>query len=193
MWPYCIFWSVISEKMSSTSFNTGPLNYMWMRRKYWCLWSLISVLWNQKKNQPLIYPETCFYLKKFKLWIFLPYQFHADGLLAQGNIMFACQFFFPVGMFTYNSKARCFWFNPGCVECNQEFNLVGVVSLNEYWKLYYLSIVFIRGLIWMRCFKISPMDSSWVMQKKNGYFFILWMWSSKISRNSLILIFSYSK
>ncbi|XP_072041888.1 LOW QUALITY PROTEIN: probable E3 ubiquitin-protein ligase HECTD2 [Amphiura filiformis] len=31
------------------------------------------------------------------------------------------------GMFVYNKGARCFWFNPGCVECNQEFNLVGVL------------------------------------------------------------------
>ncbi|XP_038046423.1 probable E3 ubiquitin-protein ligase HECTD2 [Patiria miniata] len=31
------------------------------------------------------------------------------------------------GMFTYNDKSRCFWFNPACVDCNQEFNLVGVL------------------------------------------------------------------
>ncbi|XP_071792610.1 probable E3 ubiquitin-protein ligase HECTD2 [Asterias amurensis] len=31
------------------------------------------------------------------------------------------------GMFTYNEKSRCFWFNPACVDCNQEFNLVGVL------------------------------------------------------------------
>ncbi|XP_072177562.1 probable E3 ubiquitin-protein ligase HECTD2 [Diadema setosum] len=31
------------------------------------------------------------------------------------------------GMFTYFKKSHCFWFNPACTDCNQEFNLVGVL------------------------------------------------------------------
>ncbi|XP_077992332.1 putative E3 ubiquitin-protein ligase HECTD2 [Glandiceps talaboti] len=31
------------------------------------------------------------------------------------------------GMFSYDHKSRCFWFNSACTDCNQEFNLVGVL------------------------------------------------------------------
>ncbi|XP_071946832.1 probable E3 ubiquitin-protein ligase HECTD2 [Antedon mediterranea] len=31
------------------------------------------------------------------------------------------------GMFLYNKKCHSFWFNPSCVDCNQEYNLVGVL------------------------------------------------------------------
>ncbi|XP_041477495.1 probable E3 ubiquitin-protein ligase HECTD2 [Lytechinus variegatus] len=31
------------------------------------------------------------------------------------------------GMFTYFKKTHCFWFNPASTDCNQEFNLVGVL------------------------------------------------------------------
>lgn len=31
------------------------------------------------------------------------------------------------GMFIYNRKSHCFWINPACTDCDQEYNLVGVL------------------------------------------------------------------
>ena len=36
-----------------------------------------------------------------------------------------------LGMFTYNSKVRSWWFNSASTDTEQEFNLLGVVSFKH--------------------------------------------------------------